>query len=441
MTVCMTAFAKTKTRILLILAVALGLIVWTGCGHYSCHDGFGSTNCGNGGGSGGGGGLGGGGGGGGGGTSSASAYVYAVDQGGTIDGYALSISKNTLGTISNYTPPTIPSSDPGVGMVVAQKQFIYAMFELTDTLYGWSFDANTGALTLLTGFPFPLHLNAPLVGYNEYNLATNPAGTLLFIGDTGANEIMVFQISSTGQLTAASGSPYTVSYDPWNVTTDGQGKYLYVCQGVSGHISTGIAAYAINNSTGELTAVPGSPFTAAGFNMWELQGESSGQYMIGTTGNTKSISQADDDHLYVFSITQSGNNAGALTAVSSSPFATTYSPFTIAAQPASSGGELVYSFSINDAGTAYNPIEGFSLNTTTGNLTTLTNSPFSNIATGHWGQFDQNGGTLMVYSSVITGGGTVTQLGPLEVGTNGDLTQPISSETLVTPGYWVVTDP
>jgi len=34
----------------------------------------------------------------------------------------------------------------------------------------------------------------------------------------------------------------------------------------------------------------------------------------------------------------------------------------------------------------------------------------------------------------------VTQLSPLEVGTGGALTQPISTLTITTPGFWVVTD-
>jgi hypothetical protein len=127
-----------------------------------------------------------------------------------------------------------------------------------------------------------------------------------------------------------------------------------------------------------------------------------------------------------------------------SPYTTTYSPFTIAAQPTSSNGEFVYSFSINDAGDGYNAIEGFELDPTTGVLKTITGSPFINLATGHWGQFDQSGANLVAYSSIFdpNTGTTTTQLGPLEVGPTGALTQPITpSLTIKTPGYWVVTDP
>jgi hypothetical protein len=413
----------------------------TACsGHYFCNVTFGSSGCNPSSGGPGGGGTGGGGGGGGGGGASA-ALAYAVDQGGTVDAYSLSTSSNTFASISGVTAPAIPSADPGVGMVVAQKQFVYAMFGLENQIYGWSIDSSTSALNALTGFPQTLALNLPTVGYNEYSIITNPAGTLLFVAETGAGQIAVFQIGTDGSLTAV-GSPISTPFEPGNLATDGQGKYLYATEYESGtHQGLGIMAYSIGtgNNVGVLTAVQGSPFA---FPMWQVQGDASGNYLIGTTGSTVALGATDDNHLYVFSITQTGTNAGAIAEVGT-PFATTYSPFNIAVQPTGTG-ELLYSFSINDTDTGYNPVEGFTLSTSgsaAGTLTAISGSPFSNLSTGHWGQFDQSGALLFVYSSATNGTTTQTQLAPFAVGSDGALTQPISSLTLVTPGYWVVTDP
>lgn len=418
-----------RARVLLSLLAALATMFLVNCSPYGCRVTFGSSTCtpsGSGIGSGGGGGGGGG----------ATAFAFAVDQSGAIDGYTLNEGAGTFQLTTGFTAPTIPANDPGVGMVVAQKKFVYAVFELENTLYGWSVDAN-GGLTLLSGFPAALPLSTLPVGFNQYNLATNPAGTLLFVSNTLADQVLVFQISNAGALTAAAGSPFATPVEPGNLTTDGLGKYLYVAEDVSGHTGIQVLAYAIG-SGGVLTAVPGSPFP---FPMWQLQGDASGKYLVGTTGHAAFLGAADDRHLYVFGIQQSGANAGAISAVAGSPFSTIDSPFTIAAQPASSGGEFVYSFSINDADTGYNPVEGFQLNTTTGALTTITGSPFGGIATGHWGQFDQGGANLFVYSSVSNGSTITTQLGALTVNSNGTLTQPISAATFFTPGYWVVTDP
>jgi len=191
-------------------------------------------------------------------------------------------------------------------------------------------------------------------------------------------------------------------------------------------------------SSGALTVIPGGAFTAPAAGIWQLQGEASGKYMIGTSASTVSLVGQDDDHLYVFSIDQT---TGALTQAAGSPVSTLYSPFGIAMQPPASGSEFVYSFSINDTATGYNPIEGFQLDTTTGTLTELTKSPFSGVFLGQWAQFDQTGANLLVYSNVFNGTTNTTQIGALAVDSSGNLTQPISPATLVTPGYWVVTDP
>jgi len=432
---------KSLLRWLIGIFIMLGTLLLSNCGgSYGCRVTFGSSSCTpSGSGLGGGGSSGGGGGGGGGGNATPAAFVYAVDQiggtsgtaaNGTIDAYDLSTSANSFLAFSGLTAPIVPPDDPGVGMVVAQNKFVYTLFQSTDEIYGWSFNASTGALTTLSSFPVGIVLNLPIVGYNQYNVITDPGGNYLFISNSALDQIMVFAIDSTsGALTAVPGSPFATAIQPGNLATDGLGKYLYVCFEGS-HTGSVIQGFTI--SGGVLTPMSGT----FSYPMWQLQGEASGKYMIGTTGNVQFLTGADDPNLYVFSINQT---TGALTQVTKQ--ATTYSPFTIAAQPAASQGELVYSFSINDTDTGYNSIEGFQLNATSGALTELTASPFQNIFEGQWGQFDQTGSNLLVYSNLITSSGTITQLGPLAVDSSGNLTQPISPATLVTPGYWVVTDP
>src|ERR1700722_17875021 len=429
---------KARVPWLFILLVILASMTLVNCSSYSCGVTFGSSTCapsGSGIGSGGGGvgGVGGGGG------STPVAFAFAVDQSGTLNGYTLSSS--ALQVTVGYTAPGIPSGDPSVGMVIAQKQFVYAVFEVENKIYGWSLNATTGALTLLSGFPLILSstLSAPIATYNEYNVATNPAGTLLFISDTANSRIFVYQISTSGALTAVTNSPFaTGTVQPGNLTTDGLGNYLYVTALGSNHQGTEVLAYSIGTGTniGILTTVTGSPFA---FPMWQLQADPSGAFLIGTSGSTLHFSGTDDKQLYVFSIQTSGANAGAISEVSGSPFETQFSPFNIAVDSVS-GGEFVYSFSINDAGTGYNPIEGFQLSPSTGTLTAISGSPFTTVATGHWGQFDQSGALLFLYSDVL-GGATSTQLSALAVSSTGVLTQPIASLTLATAGYWVVTDP
>jgi len=418
-----------KVRVLLVMTVAAATLWLGGCGHYVCDHTFGNATCtasGSGFSSGGGS------------SGSASAYVYAVDQNGTVDGYQLATSSSTFGSISSYTAPTIASNDFGVGMVVAQGKFVYAALAAQNQLYGWSV-SSSGALTALSGFPLTISTMAGTIAnfaYNQQVLITNPSGTLLFLSEFGDEEIYVYQINSTsGALTAVSGSPFSTlgaTLEPDNMAMDGLGKYLYVTESSDDHSGSFIGIYSVSSS-GALTQVGTGNYEDS---IWEFAGEPSGKYMIGISGKTAFFYGQDDPHIYVYSINQS---TGALTLASTNT--TTYAPFNIAVSPVATNGTFVYSFSINDTDTGIYPVEGYQLNTTTGTLTALSGSPFSNIATGYWGQLDQAGSNLIVYSTATSGSGTITQLGALAVGSSGGLTQSAAAATLSTPGYWVVTDP
>ncbi|HEV2468383.1 MAG TPA: hypothetical protein VGS78_04255 [Candidatus Sulfotelmatobacter sp.] len=414
-----------KVRLLLSLIAVWVTMSLSGCGHYVCSSGatFGGSCTSSGGGINQGGG----------GTTSASAFAFAVDTAGTIDGYTLDATNSVFGPTTGYTAPVIPTQDDGSGMVVVQKKYLYVGIPSTFQVFGYSIDSN-GGLTALSGSPFGANYLSTAVGTK--NMITNPAGTFLFVLSGVSNQIYVYQIGSSGSLSVVSGSPFTIPFLGANLAIDGLGKYLYITQNLGSHTGLQVAAYSISSSGG-LTAVQGSPFA---YPMWEVAADPTGKYLIGTTGSTLSVNGTDDFHLYVFSIQQSGSNAGALTQVSGSPFTTVYSPYGIAMQP-NSTGNLVYSFSINDTDTGYNAVEGFSLDSTTGALTAVAGSPFSGISDGFWGQIDQSGAYLFVYGGVLNNGTVTADLGAMNIGTGGALTEPTSQLTLPSSGFWTVTDP
>lgn len=419
-----------KRALLGVLAVLASIFLVACSGSYHCQVTFGASTCSNPSGSGTGSGTGGGGGGGG-----NSVFVYAIDEGGTIDGYTLNNSGGTFAATSGYTAPTVPANDGGVGLVVANQQFLYAGFASAQAIYGWTI-GSSGNLTALSGSPYSASfLSTVSAGGGTTDMITNPSGTLLFFASS-LGEIFVYQINSDGSLTAATGSPFSAGLAPLNMTTDGLGKYLYATDGNSNHEGSEIAGFSIA-SNGTLTPIAGSPFVLP---MWQVQGEPTGNFLIGTTGQSAGINGSDNDLLYVFSITQSGANAGALTAVSGSPFATTYSPYAIAVQP-DSGGNLVYSFGFNDDLSGFNPPEAYSINATTGALTVASGSPFSNAAEGSWGQFDQSGANLFLWGEVDSSGTFTYPLSALSVASGGALSQPTSPLDLTTQGFWTATDP
>jgi 6-phosphogluconolactonase len=424
-------FLRARTP-LVVLAV-LGTMFLLACGgSYKCQVTFGASSCNPSGGSGTGGGTGSTGGGG----SASSVFVYAIDDAGTIDGYLLNNSAGTFAAISGYTAPAVPANDGGVGMAVANEQYLYAGFGSTDTLDGWTI-SSSGTLTAISGSPFTASFMSSVGGgFGISSIITNPAGTLLFFASTFQDEIYVFQVGSDGTLTAATGSPFAAGISPVNLTTDGLGKYLYATEATSNHVGVTVAGFSIG-SGGALTPITGSPFA---FPMWQVVGEPTGNYLVGTTGQSAGINGSDNDFLYSFAIQQSGSAAGAISQVSGSPFATTYSPYNIAVQP-NSAGNLVYSFGFNDTLSGFDPPEGFSIDSTSGALAEVSGSPFSSAAVGSAAQFDQSGDFLFVWGAVDSSGTFTYPLSALDVATDGAITEPTSAIGLADSGFWVATDP
>ena len=424
-----------RVRGFLMLVAGLAVMGLASCGHYTCGATFGNSTC-----TPSSPGLGGGGT-----AGSATAYAFAVDdQNDTIDGYTLSTTAGTFAATSPYTAPVMPANFGGVGLVVAQNKFLYGVFPdlQQQELYGWSIDS-TGNLTLLNGFPQAMTLTIPtLLLYNQYAVITNPAGTLLFVSDAGINQIIVYQINSTtGALTPAPGSPFSAgTIVPQNMGMDGGGKYLYVSseEGSLDHAGTVVGAFSVS-STGVLTQIAGSPFN---YPLWEMQGDPTGQYLIGISGETDGYFGSDDYSLYVFSIQpQTGTTPGAITPVTNSPFSSgLYAPFNIAVQPVATSGALIYSFSENDdLALGPNPIEGYQLSTSNGALTAVSGSPFSALTPSAWGQFDPSGTYLFTYSGI----GSSVGLSAYQVTSGGGLTSIGSVVPLTTSSsyaYWAVAD-
>jgi hypothetical protein len=414
-----------------MLIVGLAMMSLAGCDHYNCTNGatFGSTCTPSTPGLGGGGTTG----------STTAAFVFVADAAGTsttgtIDGYTLNTTASTFGATPTYTAPATPLGDSGVGMVVAQAKYLYTAFPTTNHIFGWSISAD-GNLTAVSGSPYAAPSGSIVSsGFLTQAIITNPAGTLLFISDIFQDQIYEYQIGSGGALTPVTGSPFSVPF-AGNMATDGLGKYLYITDAFSNHTGSQVAAYALG-STGSLTVVPGSPFA---FPMWQVQGDPTGQFLIGTKGESMVLNGTDDLHLYVFNIAQSGATAGALTQATGSPFATEFSPLSIAVQ-SNTNGNLVYSFGIADSDLAFNPVEGYALSST-GTLTLASGSPYLDAALGDLGAFDQSGSFLFIYGGITGTNGVTFQMGALDVGTGGALTQPTSTLTLPAGGFFAVTDP
>ena len=111
----------------------------------------------------------------------------------------------------------------------------------------FAIDPGTGALTSIQS----------LSGDSPISTAIDPKGRFLFTANVNSNRVSAFTINqSTGMITPVSGSPFPAGPNPQSVAIEQKGEFLYVPNGNGASLS----AYSINSATGALTQIPGSPF-------------------------------------------------------------------------------------------------------------------------------------------------------------------------------------
>lgn len=310
--------------------------------------------------------------GGGGNNGSISDFLYYLgqpdSQTNSLQGVTLSAT-GTFAAISTFTAPTF-ALDSSQNLLIVNKQFLYVPQPTLNQIQAFAINRTTGALTPISGSPFPT--------LGGSYLAADPQGRFLFLGDSSSGAISVFQINATsGALTLNPSSPFPsgllFSAFP---TVDGQGQYLFVNQG-SGVLNTGV--YAIDQTSGGIQAIAGSPFPPSLYygQIASPTGAAS-EFFVGFSF------LSGDNNLYVSSVATA---SGTPTPVTNSPFATANAPYWLAIHPS---GKFVYSFE-EDSQRNLQPFEGFQLNSTSGALTAIAGSPFTNLASIVYCEFDQGG--------------------------------------------------
>jgi 6-phosphogluconolactonase (cycloisomerase 2 family) len=142
-----------------------------------------------------------------------------------------------------------------------------------------------------------------------------------------------------------------------NLVITSDGKYLYAPL-----IPSGIAAFAVNRSTGALSNVAGSPFATTN-QPFSLAIGAGGRFMY-------SIGGSSSNEIEAFTI--DGSN-GSLTALAGSPFAM---PSQLGSLTVDGSGKFLYA-TVWASTLSESAILGFAIDPSTGSLTPLTGSPYS----------------------------------------------------------------
>ena len=98
-----------------------------------------------------------------------------------------------------------------------------------------------------------------IAGGDPVAVAVDPTGRFIYSANQGSNDVSAFAINqSTGALVPVVGSPFLAGQNPHMLIVDDAGGFLYVANDGSNTVS----AYAIDAVTGTLTPNPSGPFTA-----------------------------------------------------------------------------------------------------------------------------------------------------------------------------------
>ncbi len=215
-------------------------------------------------------------------------------------------------------------------------------FGYTNAGAEYSVNTTTGALA---------QLGTATVGDIPYDAALTPSGGFLYILNYGDGTVSAFSVNqTTGALTAVTGSPFLVGdIFPAAAVVSPNGKYLFVAN-FSANNAGSISVLSINTATGALTPITGSPFTGSGPPNGIAINPAGTELFVAATG------------VDAYSINAT---TGALTAVTGSPFATPAAPFGVTVDPT---GKFLYA---SIFGSTAPDVITFSINSTTGALTQL----------------------------------------------------------------------
>ncbi len=188
-------------------------------------------------------------------------YVSDIlDSQGSVLGFGIDPTSGALTPLSGSPFPTLPLAEPTGLVVHPTGKFLYTDLFVDNSIAAFTIDGITGELTAVAGSPFATG-SLSLAGALIHSIATDPAGKFLYVlSDNNSGIIDVLAIDqTTGALTPVNGSPFTISQGAitGGLAVDRSGKFLYI----AGGNETSIRVLSIDGSTGAVTALPGLPMT------------------------------------------------------------------------------------------------------------------------------------------------------------------------------------
>jgi len=268
-------------------------------------------------------------------------FLYATNS---ADG---KISLFTVGSdrgLTEVTPRTVAGTTPVFSAMDPGGKFLFVGNLGSNNISVFSIDASSGALSEIPNSPFP-------IGVAPISMALSASGNALYVGIGGTTNgaLVGFAVNSSGTgnfLTPLPGSPYPTGRNPYGLTIDPTGAYLYTAN----NIDNSISEFTIG-SDGSLAEVTGSPIGETYKAPIAVAVDPSGKYVY--------VANSASSNLAAFTIGADGG----LTALSNNPaFSNAAKPAVIAADP---GGKYLL------VGNQSGGMQVFGLNPSNGVLTAV----------------------------------------------------------------------
>ncbi len=232
-------------------------------------------------------------------------YLYVGDTNGTVAAFNVASS----GALTALSGSPFPAGSAPLNLAWSYNDsnaasFLYAADFSGGGIYGFTIDSN-GALTPLAGSPFATTPGSAPAAMVVGAGATD--GGTLYVALSGLNEVAAYSVGSSGALVPISGSPFMAGRGPASLLA--YEGFLYALNGLDHTIS----AYGMDLNAGILTEIAGSPFSAGTAVAGLIGGFDGAVYVPDTRSNS----------ILGFSV---NTTTGSLAPLAGSPFPTSVGP-------------------------------------------------------------------------------------------------------------------
>ena len=272
---------------------------------------------------------------------------------------AIATSKSNVFVVDTYQPlPLCSPADPCSGSI--------AVYPLTAATSSTPIGLGTAATNPAVNAQYwPLTLTGANASHVIVPTAVNVSASGAYVYVTAydssvtpsAGYVFGFSVGSGGALTAVPGSPFAAGIQPSAIASDAKSAFVYVTDSVRGNV-LGYSVSATTGTAGALTALSGSPYPA---------GNDPTGVVVDPSYAYAYVSNSTDATVTAYSM----SSTGVLTRINS--YATGLQPVAIGIDP--STNHFLFTVNFLD-----NTVSDFELSTTAGTLLDAQFSPFATNA-------------------------------------------------------------